>query len=155
MLRVGGITLLSGARADTPRPVTANTEPAKGCCSCSTSESPSRDVVTYRMSKCGPPKVTDVTRLAGIGTLRISLPESGSTLITCNRIIALYLTLLIFLCYLQRLRCATILCHYIRNFSHYSLICIVGNKRTTRYQREFQRIALKFGSKRQQKIDVY
>jgi hypothetical protein len=93
MSRVGGMTLLAGARADTLRPVTANTEPARGCCRCSTSESPSRDVVTYRMSKLGPPKVTDVTRLAGIDTLRNSSPESGSTLITCNRIIALYLYL--------------------------------------------------------------
>jgi hypothetical protein len=81
------MTLLAGARADTPRPVTANTEPAKGCCFFSSSESPNRDVVTYRMSKLGPPNVTDVTRLAGIGTASIRPPVSGSTLITYKIII--------------------------------------------------------------------
>jgi len=65
---MGGMTLLAGARADTPRPVTANTEPANGCFSFSSSESPNRDVVTYRISKLMPPNIADVTRLAGIGT---------------------------------------------------------------------------------------
>jgi len=63
--------LLAGARADTPRPVTANTEPANGSSFFCSSESPNRDVVTYRISKLGPPNITDVTRVAGIGTAPI------------------------------------------------------------------------------------
>jgi hypothetical protein len=61
--------------------VTANTEPANGCAGCSFLESQYLEVVTYKMSKSGPPNIMEETHETGIFTLLIKVSVLGLTLL--------------------------------------------------------------------------